>query len=136
MLIIFGSLFQTGPWPINPKVSSSKVTADTSSNKSFKCMIDVDPDYCADILQLQWRFNDGSAPIKSGKKYKIQEKNTNSKCKREFTLTINDLTVEDTGKYSCQSLCYEETTFAVFELKVEGETLSKFLTNQAPSFTY
>ncbi|KAM7429950.1 hypothetical protein ABFA07_019280 [Porites harrisoni] len=108
------------PWPINPKVSSSEVTADTSSNKSFKCMIDVDPDYCADVLELQWRFNDSSAPIKSGKKYKIQEKNTNSKCKKEFTLTINDVTVEDKGNYSCQSICYEETTFAVFELKVKG----------------
>ncbi|KAM7429019.1 hypothetical protein ABFA07_020074 [Porites harrisoni] len=107
------------PWPINPKVSSSKVTADTSSNKSFKCMIHVDPDYCADVLELQWRFNDSSAPIKSGKKYKIQEKNTNSKCKKEFTLTINDVTVEDKGNYSCQSICYEETTFAVFELKVK-----------------
>ena len=136
MLIIFGSLFQTGPWPINPKVSSFEVTADTSSNKSFKCTINVDPDYCADVLELQWRFNDSSAPIKSGKKYKIQEKNTNSKCKKEFTLTINNVTVEDKGNYSCQSICYEETTFAVFELKVKGETLSKFLTNQAPSFAY
>ncbi|KAM7437081.1 hypothetical protein ABFA07_013222 [Porites harrisoni] len=107
------------PWPINPEVSSSEVTADASSNKSFKCMIDVDPDYCADVLELQWRFNDSSAPIKSGKKYKIHEKNTNSKCKKEFTLTINDVTVEDKGNYSCQSICYEETTFAVFELKVK-----------------
>ena len=136
MPIIFGSLFQTGQWPINPKVSSSKVTAVTSSNKSLKCMIDVEPDYCADILELQWRFNNTSAPIKSGKKYRIQEKNTNSKCKKEFTLTINDVTVEDMGKYSCQSVCYEETTFAVFELTVKGKTESKFLTNQAPSFAY
>ena len=29
-----------------------------------------------------------------------------------------------------------ETTFAVFELKVKGEILSKFLTNQAPSFAF
>ena len=88
MLIIFGSLFQTGPWPINPEVSSSEVTADASSNKSFKCMIDVDPDYCADVLELQWRFNDSSAPIKSGKKYKIQERNTNSKCEKELPLLL------------------------------------------------
>ena len=99
-------------------------------------MIDVDPDYCADVLELQWRFNNTSAPIKSGRKYRIQEKNTNSKCKKEFTLTINDVTVEDMGKYSCQSVCYEETTFAVFELTVKGKTESKFLTNQAPSFAY
>ena len=111
MPIIFGSLFQTGQWPISLKVSSSKVTADTSSNKSLKCMIDVDPDYRADVLELQWRFNNTSAPIKSGRKYRIQEKNTNSKCKKEFTLTINDVTVEDMGKYSCQSVFFSERLF-------------------------
>ena len=50
----------------------------------------IDPDGCADSLELQWRhlrFN-SSVLIKGDEKYEIQEKKTDTKCKIEFILTI------------------------------------------------
>ena len=43
--------------------------------------------------------------IKGDEKYEIQEKKTNSKCKIEFILTINNVTKDDEAKYRCRSVC-------------------------------
>ena len=83
------------------------VTASASSNASLICLVEIDPDGCADSLELQWRhfrFN-SSVLIKGDEKYEIQEKKTDTKCKIEFILTINNVTKDDEAKYSCNSDC-------------------------------
>ena len=102
------------------------VTASASSNVSLICLVEIDPDGCAGSLELQWkhlRFN-SSVLIKGDEKYEIQEKKTDTKCKTEFILTINNVTKDDEAKYRCKSVCsvgrgYE--TSATIELTVGGE---------------
>ena len=106
-LILFATLFATGPSPKNPAIPFLKVTASASSNASLICVVEIDPDGCADSLELQWRhlrFN-SSVLIKGDEKYEIQEKKTDTKCKIEFILTINNVTKDDEAKYRCRSVC-------------------------------
>ena len=102
------------------------VTASASSNASLICLVEIDPDACGDSLELQWRhlrFN-SSVLIKGDEKYEIQEKKTDTKCKIEFILTINNVTKDDEAKYSCNSVCRVGpgyVTSATIELTVEGK---------------
>jgi len=123
---LFATLFATGPSPKNPAIPSRKVTASASSNASLICLVEIDPDGCADSIELQWRhlrFN-SSVLIKGDEKYEIQEKKTDTKCKIEFILTINNVTKDDEAKYTCKSVCTAgrgHVKSATIELTVGGE---------------
>ena len=110
-------LFNTGPLAKGPSNHSSETHAHKSSNVSLSCWIDYD-DYCPE--ELLWKFNDETEPLpESGKKFKVELKDTNTKCQKEFILSIFDVTESDNGTYSCHWLCeYENTTKAAIELKV------------------
>ena len=60
--------------------------------------------------------------LKSGEKYDIQERTTNTKCKKDFILTIVNVTEADEGKYKCQWLCDEyypdDSRSSIIQLKV------------------
>ena len=73
------------------------------SNVSLKCEVGVRPSDCDN--SLQWYFNNSSVKSKSGEKYDIQEMKTNTRCKKDFILTIVNVTEADEGKYKCQWLC-------------------------------
>ena len=70
-----------------------------------------------------WYFINNSVPLKTGKKYDVQEKKTDTKCKKDFILTIVNVTDAHAGKYSCHSpICIRQVnTFATIELKVFHE---------------
>ena len=96
---------------------SRVIPASTSSNVNLSCWIEFDwncPEY------LFWYLNDNPTPLpESGDKYKVEVKDTYTECKKEFILSIFNVTENDEGKYSCQWECeYENTTKAVIELKV------------------
>ena len=114
--IIFYS-FKTGPLAKGPTNHSSEISTRKSSNVSLSCWIDYD-NYCPE--QLLWKFNDKPEPLsESGKKYKVELKDTDTKCQKEFILSIFDVTEGDEGTYSCYWLCeYENTTKAAIDLKV------------------
>ena len=73
--------------------------------------------------ELLWKFNDKREPLPEiGKKYKYTLKDTNSKCWKEFILSIFDVTESDEGTYSCHWLCKHENTIKVaIDLKVDDE---------------
>ncbi|XP_020617260.1 uncharacterized protein LOC110055207 isoform X4 [Orbicella faveolata] len=100
-----------------PTVTSSEIAANISSNVTLSCRIDYD-DYCPQ--ELLWKFNDKPEPLpESGKKYNVELKDTNTKCQKEFILSIFDVTESDNGTYSCHWLCdYENATRAAIDLKV------------------
>ena len=124
--ILFATLFATGPSHKKTEIPPRKVTASASSNVSLICLVEIDPDGCADSLELQWRhlrFN-SSVLIQGDEKYQIQEKKTNTKCKMEFILTINNVTKDDSAKYRCQLVCrvgHGYVTSTTIELTVGGE---------------
>ncbi|XP_073237949.1 uncharacterized protein [Porites lutea] len=91
-------------WPKAPQISSPAVSVTAYSNVSLKCLVSVRPSDCWDN-SLQWYFNSSSVKLKSGEKYDIQERTTNTKCKKDFILTIVNVTEADEGKYKCQWLC-------------------------------
>ena len=93
--------------PKAPKISSREVSVTAYSNVSLKCEVGVRPSDCWDN-SLQWYFNNSSVKLKSGEKYDIQERTTNTKCKKDFILTIVNVTEADEGKYKCQWLCEED----------------------------
>jgi len=69
---------------------------------------------------LLWYLNDNPKPLpESGEKYNVELKDTDTKCQKEFILSIFDVTESDEGTYSCHWLCeYENTTKAAIDLKV------------------
>ena len=91
------------------------------SNVSLKCEEGVRPSDCYDN-SLQWYFNNSSGELKSGEKYDIQERKTNTRCKTDFILTIVNVTEADEGKYKCQWLCEEDypslSRSSIIQLKV------------------
>ncbi|KAL9967134.1 hypothetical protein ACROYT_G025306 [Oculina patagonica] len=101
----------------SPTISSPEVLARTFSNVSLICWVDSD-DLCPE--HLFWRFNDNPAHLpESGEKYKVEVMETHTKCKKEFILSIFNVTENDEGTYSCHWECeYENTTKAAIDLKV------------------
>ncbi|XP_078376646.1 uncharacterized protein LOC144659980 isoform X2 [Oculina patagonica] len=101
----------------SPTISSPEVLARTFSNVSLTCWVDSD-DLCPE--HLFWRFNDNPSHLpESGEKYKVEVMETHTKCKKEFILSIFNVTENDEGTYSCHWECeYENTTKAAIDLKV------------------
>ena len=94
----------TGFLPKAPQITSPTVSVTAYSNVSLKCEVGVRPSDCWDN-SLQWYFNNSSGELKSGEKYDIQERKTNTRCIIDFILTIVNVTEADEGKYECQWLC-------------------------------
>ena len=91
----------------NPLISSPLVRVTAYSNVSLKCLAFVRPSDCWDN-SLRWYFKNSSGELKSGEKYHIQERKTNTRCTIDFILTIVNVTEADEGKYECQWLCEKD----------------------------
>ena len=121
--------FNTGRRPQSPTMVSRKDPASNSSNVNLACLID----YGWPCPQrLFWNLNNNSEHLpESGEKYKIQVKDTQSKCKREFILSIFNVTEHDEGTYSCHWRCENSDLHAAIDLKVsdEAETDESFNIN-------
>ena len=111
----------TGFTPGAPNISSPQGSLTAYSNVSLKCEVGVMPIACGDN-SLQWYLNNSSVKLKSGEKYDIQERKTNTKCKKDFILTIVNVTDADEGKYKCEWLCENDdpsfSRSSIIQLKV------------------
>ena len=108
----------TGLLPKAPQISSLEVSEIAYLNVSLKCKVGVRPSDCWDN-SLRWYFNNNSVKLESGEKYNIQERKTNTKCKKDFILTIVNVTEADEGKYKCQYLCdFGYSRSSTIQLKV------------------
>jgi len=111
-------LFNTGNSGKIPTVTSSEIAANISSNVSLSCWIDSDYDDCYP-QKLLWKFNNDTEPLpESGKKYKVELKDTHTKCQKELLLSIFNVTENDEGIYSCHRRCESVNLKAVIDLKV------------------
>ena len=106
LFIIFFTFSNIGFWPGAPHISSPEVSVTANTNVSLKCLVGVSPSVCWDN-SLDWYFSNSTTRLKSGEKYNIQERRTNTRCKKEFIITIVNVTYADEGKYKCQWLCDE-----------------------------
>ena len=97
---------------------SREIRTPKSSNVSMSCWVDFD-DYCPG--EVLWKFNDKAEPLpENGTKYNAELKDTNTKCQKEFILSIFDVTESDEGTYSCRWLCeHESPTGAAIDLIVD-----------------
>ena len=111
----------TGLLPKAPQISSPAVSVTAYFNVSLKCLVSVRPSDCWDN-SLRWYFNNNSGELKSGEKYDIQERKTNTRCKTDFILTIVNVTEADEGKYKCEWLCENDdpglSRSSIIQLKV------------------
>ena len=111
----------TGLLPKAPQITSLEVSKKAYFNITLKCRVGVSPSNC-DYNSLQWYFNNSSVKLKSGEKYDIQERKTNTKCKKDFILTIVNVTDADEGKYKCEWLCENDdpsfSRSSIIQLKV------------------
>ena len=111
----------TGLWPKAPQISSLEVSEIAYLNVSLKCKVGVRPSDCSDN-SLRWYFNNSSVELKSGEKYNIQERKTNTRCKTDFILTIVNVTEADEGEYKCEWLCEKNkpssSRSSIIQLKV------------------
>ena len=111
----------TGFLPKAPQITSPTVSVTAYSNVSLKCEVGVRPSDCWDN-SLQWYFNNSSGELKFGEKYDIQERKTNTRCKKDFILTIVNVTEADEGMYKCQWLCDHDypifSRSSIIQLKV------------------
>ena len=94
----------TGLSPKAPQITFLEVSKIAYLNVSLKCRVGVSPSDCDDN-SLQWYFNNSSVKLKSGEKYDMQERKTNTKCKKDFILTIVNATDADKGEYNCSYVC-------------------------------
>ena len=111
-------MFNTGNSGKIPTVTLSEIAANISSNVSLSCWIDYD---CDDYYppELLWKFNNEPEPLpESGKKYKVELKDTHTKCQKELLLSIFNVTENDQGIYKCHQLCESVNLKAVIDLKV------------------
>ena len=106
-----------GPSTKSPTITSSEILISKSSNVNLTCWIDYD-DSCPD--HLSWHLNNNPELLpEDSLKFKVEKKDTHSKCKKEFVLFIFNVTESDEGTYSCHWHCeYENTTKAAIDLKV------------------
>ena len=119
----------TGPWDDTPIPKPSKIHATVLTNATLKCLVDGQVDYEYEC-RLRWYFNSKSAPLQSGEKYELNLKKTQSKCKEAFTLTITNVTADDSGTYSCHMSCeWDEwkSTSAAVHLEVSPQPVGKTL---------
>ena len=104
-----------------PQISSPQVSVTAYFNFSLKCLAFVRPSDCWDN-SLRWYFNNSSGELKSGEKYDIQERTTNTKCKTDFILTIVNVTEADEGNYKCVWFCENDypsfSRSSIIQLKV------------------
>ena len=108
----------TGLWPKAPQILSPTVSVTAYFNVSLKCLAFVRPSDCWDN-SLRWYFNNSSVKLKSGEKYDIQERKTNTKCKKDFILTIVNATDADKGEYKCRYVCnFADSRSSTIQLKV------------------
>ena len=118
---LFPFLLNTGPIPKGPTISAAEISARIFSNVNLTCLIDWHPDYAWDDCPVNWtwQYFSEDLPI-TGKKYKQHQiQDTGSKCKKEFVLSIFNVTESDEGTYSCLFICnYRNTTKAAVDLKV------------------
>ena len=124
-------LFNTGPRDYSPTTGheSSKIHATVFTNTTLKCLVDSQLDYVYDC-HLEWHFNNKSQPLESSDKYTTDLQKTNRKCKEAFTLTINNVTDDDEGTYSCHMFCeWDEwiNTSAAVRLEVSPQPVGKTL---------
>ena len=104
MFIIFFTFSNIGFFPRAPKISSPEVWVTAFNKVSLKCLVRVRPSYCWDNA-LRWYFSNSSTSLKSDEKYGIQERRTNTRCKKDFIITIFNVTEADEGKYKCTWFC-------------------------------
>ena len=108
----------TGPLPKAPQITSLEVFQRAYLKVRLKCRVGVSPSNCDDN-SLQWYFNNSSVKLKSGEKYEIQERKTNTKCKKAFILTIVNATDADKGEYKCRYVCnFADSWSSTIQLKV------------------
>ena len=108
----------TGLSPKAPPITSLEVSKIAYLNVSLKCRVGVSPSDCDDS-SLQWYFNNRSVKLKSGEKYDIQERKTNTKCKKDFFVTIVNATDADKGEYECRYVCnFGYSRSSTIQLKV------------------
>ena len=112
----------TGFTPGAPNISSPQGSVTAYSNVSLKCEVGVKPS-CSDN-SLQWYFNKSPVKFKFVEKYDVQERTTNTKCKKDFILTIVNVTDADEGKYTCKWICKNvdpvSSESSTIQFKVEG----------------
>jgi len=107
------------PRPGSPTVVSGKESESKSSNVSLACLIDYG---WACPQRLFWTLNNTAHLSERAEKYEIQVKDTQSKCKKEFILSIFNVTEHDEGTYSCHWQCkYSGSMEAAIDLKITDE---------------
>jgi len=106
-----------GPTPKGPTITDPEISARAFSNVSLTCLIDWDPDDHTCPENWSWYLS-ADLPI-TGEKYNESLEDTGSKCKKEFVLSIFNVTENDEGTYSCHVFCEDKnTTKAAIDLKV------------------